>query len=53
MNLISYMNNAFHSILGTHQEITTQSLPGIYMSGALISYLGATGSALLYFIDQF
>lgn len=28
-------------------------LLGIYMSGALISYLGAIGSALLYFIDQF
>lgn len=27
-------------------------LPGIYKSGALTSYLGATGSSWLYFIDQ-
>lgn len=29
------------------------TIPGIYRSGALISYRGATGSDLLYWTDQF
>lgn len=34
-------------------QIITDIIPGIYRSGALISYLGATGSDLLYWTDQF